>query len=278
MASQNVSPYINSLVSTLGGAFTQISKGRKGDRTDEIANNLMTRRLQESGELPVPRATAVDPALEASMKELYPERGTEPVRFSGGMEGAADVIRLQDAIEQGKRRGIEDALRTKADNRSEEYLNLSKGSAERIKSQQEWERERQAKIDQAAREQRAEQARTLQSKKYQDAVKDGVSYQADIAAAMPKIQSARTRQEYEAGIAALKGIYTGAVSRGLRVDPVQVPPFRGEVIQQAQGAWGKAAGDPTKQAAIRARLSQWGIDPIKEAGLPQDSAVLEYGD
>jgi hypothetical protein len=207
---------------------------------------------------------------------MYPDVPTKPNNFEGGVTGAAKILQIQAAADEAKQRDIEASLRKNADDRAGQYLDLSKQSATRLQSQQDWEHKRMDDNDQAARESRATQARSLQSQKMQEAVKDGVSYQADVAAAIPKVQSARTRQEYEANIAAVKGIYTGAVTRGLKVDPVTIPPFRGDVITEAQKAF-QATSDPNEQNAIRARLNQMGIDPVKEAGLPADSSIPDYG-
>lgn len=245
------------VVGALGDSAIQINDAIKQQRTDRIAQQLG----QEAGVVPVPSAVAVDPAIEAQREQQY-GAPVKPANLK--TDDIAKLLRLQSAVSDIKQQKVIDSLRSQentrawnADARAGQYLNLQQQQEQRLEQQ--------------TRDANAARAAGAASSKMKEAVTDADAYHSGVAATIPKIQNARTRQDYEAQVAALQSLYSGAVTRGLKVDPVSVPPFRGDVISDAQKAYQKNANSDVR-AQIVARLRQLGIDP-REAGIQTNDSA-----
>jgi hypothetical protein len=205
--------------------------------------------------LPIPTAVAVDPAVQAAREAQF---GPTVAPVDAKMADVVNLLRLQDAVHGVKQQRVEESLRDQtntrawnADSRAQKYLDLQQQQEQRL--------EQQRKDD------AAQSAASRASKGMQEAVSDADAYHSSVAATIPKIQNARSRDEYDAQILALKSLATGAAKRGLPVDQVSIPPFRGDVIADATKAY-QANPDPAARKTIEARLRQMGIDP-REAGI-----------
>jgi len=242
------------LVGALGDSVQAINSNAQSRKTDQIAQ-----MLAQGGSLDAPRAQATGPNADVVQAAADARAAKQPGMLDGlRTEDTVKLLQLQNAVRQTKQQRIEDSLRNQTntrawnqDTRSQEYLNLQKQQEQRLQQQM--------------RDTAAARAASASTSKMKEAVSDSDAYHLGVAATVPKIQNARTRQDYEAQVSALQSLYSGAATRGLKVQPVSVPPFRGDVIADAMKAY-QSITDPNTRTQIVARLRQMGIDP-REAGI-----------
>ena len=240
--------------------FSAVADRRAGQKKrDDIANSLMNKSAP-------PRAEAADPRLAAEMVKA----GLGPTKpATGGVEEMQMRMDLMRSSRQDDAQRFDQEMADWRRNRLE--ANLNRENPPRANAvfpgtnivDLSADQRATAAIAEQQRDEQAIKAATSATKQMREAVSDSDAYHSGIAAMMPKIQGARTRQEYDAQVTALQKLQTGAVTRGLKVDQPALPPFRGDVILDAQRA---AKKNPGSTQLIAARLRQMGIDP-REAGI-----------